>query len=77
MNVKELIAMLEKIEDKELEVMFDDVELADFENFWIHIVEEIPTGTSGYEHEGCVVLGGFDWSAHYLKQEQSAQKERT
>lgn len=53
MNVKELITELEKVQDKELDVMFD----TEFENHWVSEVEEIATGTSGYEKFGCVVLG--------------------
>ena len=55
MNVKELIAELQKVQDKELDVMLD----TEFENRWVSEVEEIATGTSGYEEFGCVVLA---WS---------------
>jgi len=56
MNVKELITELEKVQDKELDVMFDTL----YQNHWVSEVEEIPTGTSGYEKFGCVVLGSTE-----------------
>ena len=56
MNVKELIAEQKVQDKKELDVMLD----TEFENRWVSEVEEIATGTSGYEEFGCVILGSTE-----------------
>ena len=69
MNVKELIKNLNKIENKELSVaLIIDYPLdkngfvsEDFDadaNQWLFTVDEISTGSSGYEYEGEVQLIG-------------------
>tara|TARA_R100001460_G_scaffold76896_1_gene117883 strand:+ start:472 stop:654 length:183 start_codon:yes stop_codon:yes gene_type:complete len=52
MNVKELIAELQKVEDKSLEVRCIDVADTDDYNAWAYKVEESSTGSSGYELSG-------------------------
>ena len=67
MTVKQLIKKLEKVKDKELSLnQHNDVELDDnglrvydpIPNQWLFTINEISTGSSGYECEGEVQLIG-------------------
>lgn len=67
MTVKQLIKDLEKVEDKELSITLHiDVELNDdglavydpVPNQWLFRIDEISTGSNGYEYEGEVQLIG-------------------
>ena len=52
MTVQSLIDLLEKIDDKSLDVAIE----TENENLWVHGVVEHPTGHSGHELNGVVEL---------------------
>tara|TARA_R100000742_G_C4231202_1_gene52719 strand:+ start:433 stop:603 length:171 start_codon:yes stop_codon:yes gene_type:complete len=56
MKVKELIKKLKDC-DQELEVR---LEVDCIINYWLEYVDEKPTGLSGYEEGGEVILGGAE-----------------
>jgi hypothetical protein len=55
MKVKELIKKLQEC-DQELEVNTYEMDSSNPTNYWVTSVEEVPTGMSGYEDEGEVLL---------------------
>jgi hypothetical protein len=55
MTVKELILELEKC-DPELQVNTCQTDAIDPTNYWVTEIEEYPTGSSGYEMNGEVLL---------------------
>lgn len=61
-TVKELIELLEQIEDKSLpiRVLENNPDNPDFNmtNYWLDDIEECSTGRSGYEMCGEVILTG-------------------
>jgi len=58
MNVRQLIAELEKIEDKDLEIRVIEEKDNGDPNFWLDRVEVSNEGDSGYEIGGEVRLIG-------------------
>ena len=64
MTVKELIELLEQVEDKSLpiRVLEDNPDNPDFNmtNYWLGDIEVVDTGTSGYENSGEVILTGAE-----------------
>ena len=62
MTVKELIELLEQVEDKSLpiRVLEDNPNNPDFNmtNYWLADIEVVDTGSSGYENSGEVILTG-------------------
>ena len=62
MTVKELIELLEQVEDKSLpiRVLEYNPDNPDFNmtNYWLYDIEVVDTGTSGYENSGEVILTG-------------------
>ena len=63
MNVKELKELLAQIEDETLEVRIHQVIEpmdVDAENYWVNGIAVHPTGESGYEEEGEVVIIGVE-----------------
>jgi len=72
MTVKELLELLEQIEDKSLpiRVLEYNTDNPEFntDNYWLENVEVADTGRSGYENCGEVVLtGGRWWVKHYIE----------
>ena len=64
MTIKELIELLEQVEDKSLpiRVLEDNPNNPDFNitNYWLENVDVVDTGSSGYENSGEVVLTGTE-----------------
>ena len=64
MTVKELLELLEQIEDKSLpiRVLEDNPNNPDFNmtNYWLGDIEVVDTGSSGYENSGEVILTGAE-----------------
>ena len=64
MTVKELLELLEKVEDKSLpiRVLEDNPNNPDFNmtNYWLGDIEVVDTGSSGYENSGEVILTGAE-----------------
>jgi len=64
MTVKELLELLEQVEDKSLpiRVLENNPDNPDFNitNYWLENVEVVDTGTSGYENSGEVILTGAE-----------------
>ena len=64
MIVKELIELLEQVEDKSLpiRVLEDNPDNPDFNmiNYWLGDIEVVDTGSSGYENSGEVILTGSE-----------------
>ena len=64
MTIKELIELLEQVEDKSLpiRVLEDNPDNPDFNmtNYWLGDIEVVDTGTSGYENSGEVILTGSE-----------------
>ena len=62
MTVKELLELLEKVEDKSLpiRVLENNPDNPDFNmtNYWLDDIEVVDTGRSGYENCGEVILTG-------------------
>lgn len=62
MTIKELIELLEQVEDKSLpiRVLEDNPNNPDFNmtNYWLADIEVVDTGSSGYENSGEVILTG-------------------
>lgn len=62
MTIKELIELLEQVEDKSLpiRVLEDNPNNPDFNmtNYWLGDIEVVDTGSSGYENCGEVILTG-------------------
>ena len=62
MRVKELLELLEKVEDKSLpiRVLENNPDNPDFNmtNYWLDDIEVVDTGRSGYENCGEVILTG-------------------
>lgn len=62
MTIKELIELLEQVEDKSLpiRVLEDNPNNPDFNmtNYWLGDIEVVDTGSSGYENSGEVILTG-------------------
>jgi len=62
MTIKELIGLLNQIENKDLpiRVLEDNPNNPDFNitNYWLENVEVVDTGMSGYENSGEVILIG-------------------
>ena len=62
MTVKELLELLEKVEDKSLpiRVLENNPDNSDFNmtNYWLDDIEVVDTGRSGYENCGEVILTG-------------------
>ena len=62
MTVKELIELLEQVEDKSLpiRVLEDNPNNPDFNmtNYWLGDIEVVDTGSSGYENCGEIILIG-------------------
>jgi len=59
-TVKDLIKLLDKVEDKNLNVRllyYDDTE-EETENYWLYGLEVSDTGTLGFENNGEVTLVG-------------------
>ena len=62
MTVKELLELLEKVDDKDLpiRVLENNPNNPEFNmtNYWLYGIEVVDTGTSGYENCGEVILTG-------------------
>jgi fructose-specific component phosphotransferase system IIB-like protein len=62
MTVKELLELLEKVDDKDLpiRVLENNPNNPEFNmtNYWLYDIEVVDTGTSGYENCGEVILTG-------------------
>ena len=62
MTVKELLELLEKVDDKDLpiRVLENNPNNPEFNmtNYWLYDIEVVDIGTSGYENSGEVILTG-------------------